>query len=321
MLKTNPFWSFTYNVLLGTAGLRKVPLLSKFWNRAWRWQNTSYKGLVKSTLHGQPVILTNGHWYSLVCRLHPTFNQPLFALLHAITNQSNQAVRVIDVGAAVGDTVLFLEANFPDKIERYLCVDGDTEFFSFQDYNLRSVAGKSINFFTLLSDKQELTSSIDKKDPTTGSAIGHTKEMSKTLDDVVAETGFGRPDVIKIDIDGFDGKAIGGATNILKEYRPYLIFEWNTPLFELVGNDIFQPFEVLQKHGYDRFIWFTNLGYFSHIEKGFNKVALEEMAAFQRHMHVSNGHHFDVIALHESHPITAESLALINETIPQKSPY
>ncbi len=322
MLKTNFFWSLIYNALINSTGLRKIPLISKVWNTIWKWQNSNYKGLVTSVLHGKDVVLTNGHWYSLVCRMYPKFNQPLYALVKALSSKTEgKSLKVIDVGAAVGDTVLFLEANFPNKIGQYLCVDGDTEFYSFQEFNLKSVKQKSTNVFSLLSDKEELVSTIDKKDPTTGSAIGSEKEMSKTLDQIIEETSFGAPDLIKIDIDGFDGKAIGGASKTLSTTKPAIIFEWNTPLFNLVGNDVLQPFEVLQTCGYDRFIWFSNLGNFLHIQYGFDSKELKEMELFSTAMYKGNGHHFDVIALHKDSSLSASEIAIINETEKQLSPY
>lgn len=321
MLRTNLFRSFIYNALINSVIIRKIPIISKIWNTLWRWQVSTYKGLVKSKLHGQEVILTNGHWYSLVCRIYPKFNQPLFALVKAITDQTNSPIKVIDVGAAVGDTVLFLEANFPGKIGQYLCIDGDTEFFSFQEFNLKSVAHKSTNVFSLLSDKEELINTIDKTDPTTGSAIGKEKVMCKTLDQVILESGFGKPDVIKIDIDGFDGKAIGGARGTLVEHKPVVIFEWNTPLFNLVGNDVIEPFEILTNCGYNRFLWFTNLGDFSHFEFGFNGPALKEMEVFCQNRFAENGHHFDVIALHQTHTLSPNVIAKINEQEKKVKPY
>lgn len=253
--------------------------------------------------------------------MYPKFNQPLFALAKVAVENLGRPIRVVDVGTAVGDTVLFLEANFPGKVSEYLCIDGDKEFFSFQEFNLKSVREKCVKVFALLTDKPEMVSSIDKKDPTTGSAVGADKEMGRTLDQVIEETGFGAPDLIKIDIDGFDGKALGGATQTLKTHKPLVIFEWNTPYYELVGNDTIQPFEVLEECGYTTFIWVTNLGVFSHIEVGYNKEALHRMAEFERTMLAYNGTHFDVIALPKAKENLAKQIIEVNELSAQISRY
>ncbi len=286
----------------------------------WKWQVRSYKGLVSSRLHGHPVVLTNGHWYSLVCRQIPKFNQPLFSLVEALSAKKTK-LKVVDVGAAVGDTVLFLETNFSGKIDHYLCIDGDEEFFSFQEFNLKSVKNKCTKIFALLSDSAEMVSAIDKKDPTTGSSTGEKKVMGKTLDQCLSESGMKGADVIKIDIDGFDGKALGGAVETLKNQKPYVIFEWNPPLFELVGNDQLQPFKVLTNCGYSQFIWFTNKGDFSHFENGYQESSLLKTVQLCMDLSSVNGHHFDIIALPENSILKAEEIALINETVKQRNPY
>ena len=320
-MKTNPFRSLVYNALIRTTFARKLPLFSKIWNTLWRWQCRTYSGLVKSTLHGQPVILTNGHWYSLVCREYPRFNQPLYAIVKVLADRKPEPIQLVDVGAAVGDTVLFLEANFGSQIGRYLCIDGDKEFYGFQEYNLSSVKNKCINYFALLSDKEELISSIDKVDPTTGSAVGALKEQSETIDQILAKTGFGKVDVIKVDIDGYDGKALGGAVNCLKSDRPLVIFEWNTPYYELVGNSITQPFEVLSAAGYDHFLWFTNLGDFAFYTRGYDLNVLNTMQIYCKNQHSFNGRHYDVIAIHQNSGIDPNAIIHINENQVQKSRY
>ena len=68
--------------------------------------------------------------------MYPKFNQPLYSLTKVAIEQFDRPLFVVDVGTAEGDTVLFIESNFPEKIEGYLCIDGDQEFFSFQEYNL-----------------------------------------------------------------------------------------------------------------------------------------------------------------------------------------
>jgi FkbM family methyltransferase len=320
LLKTNSFFSFLYNFLLDTYWCRRLPILSKIWNTLWKWQVSSYKGLVSSKLHGIPVILTNGHWYSLVCRQIPKFNQPLFALVEALSAKKKN-LKVVDVGAAVGDTVLFLETNFPGKIEHYVCIDGDEEFFSFQEFNLAKVKSKSTQIFALLSDHEELVSAIDKKDPTTGSSIGDKKVMGKTLDKCLEKCGKTDVDLIKVDIDGFDGKALGGAIKTLQNSKPLVIFEWNPPLFELVGNDLLQPFQVLASNGYEEFLWFTNKGDFSHFEIGYQEESLLKMGKLCQALSSVNGHHFDIIALPQNGSVSAGDIAFINETKKQRNPY
>lgn len=286
----------------------------------WRWQTLAYKGLIMSRLHGQSVLLPNGHWYGLVCREIPKFNQPLYAIAHFLT-QKKPNLFMVDVGAAVGDTVLFLEANFPNAFGQYLSIDGDTEYFGLQQFNLQSVQHKNTSVFALLSDREELIPAVDKKDPTTGSAVGEKREMAKTLDQVIKEKSFGPVDLLKVDIDGFDGKAIAGGIEMLARDKPIVIFEWNSPLYDMVGNDILLPFQALTQAGYQTYVWFTNKGDFSHIEQGYSIESLHLLQQVCTRLALTNGHHYDVVALHPETKISVEELIAFNESQLQKSPY
>ncbi len=307
MNKTNAFFSATYNLLLALANWKQKPLLKKIWGTLWKLQIGSYQGLVKSKLHGQDVILTNGHYYPLVNIWHPLFNQPLFTLAQFMIQERKRTIQMVDVGAAVGDTVLMLEANFPGQINKYLCVDGDPLFYSFQEFNLKSVAYKTTKVFALLSDEEVMVGSIEKTNMTTGSALGDTKVMSQTLDKIVNDNAFVSVDLIKIDVDGFDGKVLGGAKKLLQAFKPGVVFEWNTPYFHKTGNPILQPFEVLTECGYNRFIWFNNLGEFTHIQLSLETESLAEIDLVCQRMLASTGLHYDVVALHAETAIDVPS--------------
>lgn len=47
----------------------------------------------------------------------------------------------------------------------------------------------------------------------------------QTLDSYVQEHGLARVNLIKLDVDGFEGKVIRGALNTLKQHKPFLIME------------------------------------------------------------------------------------------------
>jgi len=299
MIKTNPFFSATYNVLLSLAGWKKKPILRKIWGTLWAFQLKIYSGLVSSKLHGQDVVLTNGHYYPLVNIWHPLFNQPLFVLAHFMIQERKRAINVVDIGAAVGDTVLMLEANFPNKVSKYMCIDGDPLFFSFQEFNLKSVSSKTIKVFSLLSDSQTNVGAIEKTNMTTGSATGHHQVMSQTLDSIILENDFKEVDLLKIDVDGFDGKVLGGAIQLLKSSKPGVVFEWNTPYFIKTKNNTLQPFETLLECGYQTFIWFNNLGEFTHIQNSLDKESLKETDQIMQKMLNVNGLHYDVVGIHK----------------------
>ncbi|MDQ8757762.1 FkbM family methyltransferase [Sphingosinicella sp. LHD-64] len=67
------------------------------------------------------------------------------------------------------------------------------------------------------------------------------------LDDWVAQNGIAHVDLIKIDIDGFEGLAFEGARSTLMRFRPPIIAEASVYQYEQGRPD---PFRILAKLGY-----------------------------------------------------------------------
>jgi FkbM family methyltransferase len=302
-LKTSKIFSFIYNLLISSYILRKIPFLSKLWFWTWKSQKSAYKGLVHTNLHGHNAIVPNGHWYILVCKLYTNFNKPLLALCREVVSTRGNNINIVDIGAAVGDTVFLIESKFGKHINHYICIDGDEEYIQIIKENLKSLGERCTIISALISDKNEEIPEILKIDPTTGSANGSKKTTSKTADEIILSRGLKSIDLIKIDIDGFDGKAIGGLKGVLELHQPPIIFEWNPPLYQLVENSIFQPFEVLTDFGYSDFLWFSNTGQFSHYEIGFNKEVIKFLASYCESVKNISGAHFDIIAIHRNDKI------------------
>lgn len=274
----------------------------------WNAQKSKYKGLVSTKLHNYNAIVPNGHWYILVCKAYPKFNKPLEALCREVISTRDHKINIVDIGAAVGDTVFLLESNFGKQINHFLCIDGDEEYIRIIKENLNIFPNKCTVVSALISDKNEEISEILKIDPTTGSANGANKTTSKTADEIILNTGLKSIDLIKIDIDGFDGRAIGGLTSILQSQHPPIIFEWNPPLYHLVENNILQPFEILTDYGYADFLWFNNTGQFSHYEIGYNIDVIKFMNSYCEAVKNTTGAHFDIIAIHRNDKINISNI-------------
>ncbi len=72
----------------------------------------------------------------------------------------------------------------------------------------------------------------------------------QTLDAYVKEKGLTRIDLIKLDVDGFEGKVIRGALNTLKEYKPFLIIEIAPAWIAMRGDSVVEIVNQLMEIGY-----------------------------------------------------------------------
>ena len=80
-------------------------------------------------------------------------------------------------------------------------------------------------------------------------------------------------------------------------------------------------FQALHAQGYQRFIWFTKYGDFSHFMHDIDQMSVERLAE----VCISGVHdfdwHYDVVALTEEHAITDTSLAELSFAKKRRSRY
>lgn len=278
---------------MNTFWLRKTKITYKIWSTLWSFTSNP-KIIIKTKIHGFNVILPAGHWYLLVLKKYLKFNQPLVSLLKYSECIEKRPLKIIDIGSAVGDTILLLESKSSFE-HAYICIDGDEEYNTIAKENLTFLKTRVTIHKTLVSEDSRLVGQIVKDNPTTGTSKSSVLEKSRRLDDLFKLDE--KIDLAKIDIDGFDGQAIGGFKNTLKNQNASIIFEWNVPLFESTKNHIFKPFYDLKECGYTHFYWFDNTGNFLFYNKNFSEDELQILADYSKKMEETNGYHYDIIAL------------------------
>lgn len=291
------FRSFLYNFLIKN---HSNASLKKLHQRAWKrviLKNVDQP--VTTSVHGYNAVVNAGFSYPLVARLHKQFNNPLVQLVHQTFVAKRAPLTLIDVGAAVGDTVFLLQSNMPGAFEKVLCIDGDEEFFSYLQQNTRQFPFvECIN--TLLSERSQLENSLVRIHAGTASAQGDLKIQSVTLDELIEERNIQQVDVLKIDTDGFDGKVLAGAVHTIKTHKPSIIFEWHPILIHKTNNSFEESFKILHESGYSHFTFFTKYGNFSHFMIGVNSRELQLLSQVSlNNRHVSDWH-YDVVATNET---------------------
>jgi FkbM family methyltransferase len=306
---TGKLASLVYNLLLRL----ELPLRSGRASRLWRWSwdksCSVFSGPVTTSVHGQKVLLNFGYPYPLFARLYPRFNTPLLELVYQSSRVLGTPVTVVDVGAAIGDTVLLLYGNCAEMVGSFLCVEGDPEFFGYLGENLAHLKGQGKLVLGVLSSQEGTERDLVRIHRGTASSTGDKQVESTTLDTVLMNSGIRRVDVLKIDVDGFDGKVLLGSKQTLSTHRPAVIFEWHPILCENASNNWTDHFEALTDCGYTRFVWFTKYGDFSHFTSPYDRAGLDLLVALCLRNAFHDDWHYDVIALTPDNPVSELSLA------------
>lgn len=312
------FRTFYYNLYIN---YNRRSLVKRFFAKSWRKviQDNINKP-VKTTLHGFDAEVNCGFSYPLLARKLSQFNNPLVQLAYQTHKEKRKTIKLIDIGAAVGDTVFLLHSNLPDAFEKILCIDGDKEFFSYLTKNMKQFSFVQCEA-ALLSDTVKSEKSLVRIHAGTASAQGEERVQSITLDYLLLQKNFTDVDVLKIDTDGFDGKVLKGATNTLNQQKPKVIFEWHPLLINKTGNEKFLAFNTLFSCGYNVFLFYTKYGVFSHFMFGLNEKELEALNELSISNKFNDDWHYDVIALPDEDVLNIQELAECSFAKKKKSVY
>ncbi len=163
---------------------------------------------------------------------------------------------------------MLLGASAAGMVASLIAVEGDPEYLRYLDDNLAVVGFPTSVWPTYVSQSGEALPTAVRFHAGTATLRGEDWTNSRRLDDVWLSEGSPRIDVVKIDTEGHDGRVLAGATDMLAECKPLVIFEWQPRCLVETGSDPQQAFEVLAGEDYDRFVWFDKYGEFSHIDVG-----------------------------------------------------
>lgn len=299
--------------------LNKVPVLSGIWRSAYN-SIKNKKGSVHLKIHGYEVEQPPAFTYPFTSRLFKYYNNPLIESVYQTFKGKNRKINVVDAGAAIGDTVLLLKSNCPNMVKCYYCIEGDEEFFSYLQKNMKQF-NDVVCIKSILSDEDELANELVRTHAGTASAQGENKVQAISMDHLAIEKGITKIDLIKIDVDGYDGKVLAGAVKILERDQPTVIFEWHPKLYEETENSYYTPFELLTSKNYERFIWFNKEGTFSHFSLGYDKSLIKLTAELCLGASFDDDLHYDIIALSSDSPLNIHDLANSDYSRNKKSPF
>lgn len=301
----------TYDGLVRFAGVRSS-VTDALWDRAWEGAWRRMSGPVQTTIHGRKVVVNAGYSYPAFSRRWPTYNDPLVELVHQAHQAKESPITLVDVGAAVGDTVLLVLDRCPGAVDAVHCVEGDAEFFGYLEQNLAGIQGLLLHR-ALLSDVEGEEAGLVRVHKGTASAQSAERAAATPLDSVLAAAGGPAVDVLKIDTDGFDGKVLAGASQLLDDCRPAVIFEWHPILYDATGQDRCRPFEVLVAAGYRWLVWFDKYGTFSHVDDGYQPASVDILAELcMSGRGPGPDWHYDVVALPAGSPIQPAEMASLD---------
>jgi len=232
------------------------------------------------------------HDFPINFKAIPSYSQNL-GVLAKVVSQKYSNLKIIDVGANVGDSVAIIQHRVKTPI---LCIEGNPKFIPLLEKNVAQFSDIEI-------EKCFLGEGSEKVSPVNNLGTAYLQKSDdgievKTLSEVLEKhRDFKNAKLLKIDTDGFDNKIIRGATSFLDESKALVFFEYD-PFYLAKQNEnglaIFELFETL---GYTKLLLYDNLGLYITTLSTSDKGQLKN---FHNYYNQGGSKYLDICALHQS---------------------
>jgi FkbM family methyltransferase len=263
--------------------------------------------LVTYRLNGHRLRLPLSHALPWMRRALPLYFDNLRRLA-AFLRERDGALRMVDVGANVGDSWALAG---PVPGDAFLLIEGSARFFPLLERNTRDDPAV-VRVRALLADRRERIRGemVEDRGNARLRAGGETELQLETLDALLeAHPAFRASRLLKVDTEGYDRRVLAGARGFLADAGPVLLFEHQPRELMQIGEDERAIFRDLAALGYDRFVLYDHRGYLLGAVAGDEEPWLESLMRYARHQ---DHYYFDVAAFHH-HDADAATAFLARE--------
>ena len=211
----------------------------------------------------------------------------------AFVRRRDGGLRMADVGANVGDSYLITR---PERGDRYLLIEGAGRYFRLLMRNVGNDPGVTC-VRALLSDRSSAEAggmAVDGGNATVVTGAAGEGSAFDTLDAVLRRHADLAPlNLVKVDVEGYDGRVLRGARATLSADAPVVLFEHHPRLIRAAGDDDCALFADLAALAYGPMIVYDNRGFLLGTLDPGDVARVAELASYARQQ---DGYYFDVIA-------------------------
>lgn len=202
---------------------------------------------------------------------YPYYNKPLAYIVRRLYREHGEKLKVIDVGANIGDTAALVKFYADVQI---LCIEGNELFANLLYRNTFAMNGISV-CECYIGERENGVTETRKRGTI---ALTETAEpegiLTRTFDWVIGSNPeFADAKLLKIDTDGFDPQIIRSAENFIRKAKPVIFFEYDTGIMAQRGEYAHELFETLTRCGYSKYMVFSNRGEYICTAEGMDDIS------------------------------------------------
>ncbi len=218
-----------------------------------------YDPLVDLAIGTQTIKAPLSHQLRVNVKVNPDYNFNLPRIVKYLTTQLTD-VKVIDIGANIGDTVAFIK-NYTDV--PILCIDGEKKYIEILKSNVAKYKNVSVCHSLVGETTTENKVELKMERGTAYVAESNVTTQIRSLENILESyPDFKSSKLLKVDTDGFDTWILRGSGNYLNKIRPVLFFEFDPFLITGNNDDPFKFISYLKQTGYEHLMFYMNNGDF-----------------------------------------------------------
>ncbi len=246
-------------------------------------------------LHGHSLRLGLSHELPFYRKTFPTYSENLSRLAAFIREQSGHLC-MIDVGANIGDSYALASKTNEDA---FLLIEGNSSYFQLLEMNT-SCDDRVTRVQVILSDveSENCGNFVTEKGTARLVATGTQHIRCYTLDQVLnSYPSFQTCNLLKIDVDGYDGKVLMGATKTIEQGHPVIFFEYSPREIIAMGTDPTEICNLLVQLGYIHLVFYDNIGILVGAFDSRDSEIIRRLAAYAQRR---EGYYYDICCFHQS---------------------
>jgi FkbM family methyltransferase len=247
---------------------------------------------VRWSFAGRTLTVPLSHDLPWALRYFPNYAGNLLQIATFLRHRDGR-LRMADVGANVGDSYV---TTRPQAGDRFLLVEGAERYFRLLERNVGGDPGVTC-VRALLSDRASAEAGsmvVEGGNAIVVTGAAGAGSAFDTLDAVLRRHADVAPlNLIKVDVEGYDGRVLRGARATLSTDAPVVLFEHHPRLVRLAGDDDCALFGELAALGYGPMIVYDNRGFLLGTLDPVDVARVAELVSYARQQ---DGYYYDVIA-------------------------
>jgi len=254
-----------------------------------------WRPVVRTDYYGHSLTLPGQHDLALLANDLPLINTPLRRLAAAVRADSG-CLRLLDVGANIGEGVPLAD---PKAGDRFWLVEGSATFLPYLRHNVSGRTDVTVIPFYLGEHRSVSRGAEVIVDGNAHINAGAEGEVAfETLDHLFPESADAQPNLIKIDVEGYEPRVLAGASGLLARSQPAVFMEWFPRLLINQGFDVLASIRPLEAAGYGDAAVYDNHGHFIGDFSLGDRIRLEQLAAYGR---MRDLYYFDLAVFAPAH--------------------